>query len=35
MSKLLLYCLALLYNAVITNSGNKKGLYDNAAFVLP
>jgi hypothetical protein len=34
MPMLLLYCLAVLYyNVVITNSGNKRGLYANAAFV--
>jgi hypothetical protein len=35
MPMLLLYCFAMLYyNVVITNSGNKRGLYANAAFVL-
>jgi hypothetical protein len=35
MPLLLVSCLAMLYNVVMTNSGNKRGLYANAAFVLP
>jgi hypothetical protein len=34
MAMLLLYCLAMLYD-VITNSGYKRGLFSDAAFVLP